>query len=60
MNHSIKSASAALPDPVADDVQTSALVGAVVQQQDPAVGGSYVRNTNTGALVKLDPAPEQE
>ncbi len=39
-----------------DEVQTSAL--APVRQQDPAVGGSYVRNVGTGEIRKLEPVRE--
>jgi len=60
MNDSIEPDGSDLPDSIATDVQTSALDDGPVWQQDPAVGGSYVRNTNTGALVKRGPAPEQE
>lgn len=52
----LKTAGASTPDLVkADEVQTSALP---VPQQDPAVGGSYVRNVGTGELTKLKPVRE--
>lgn len=60
MNDSIEPVGSDLPDFIAAGVQTSALDDGTALQQDPAVGGSYVRNTNTGALIKHDPAPEQE
>jgi|GEM_PF-3744422 len=53
----LKTAGASTPDLVkADEVQTSAL--APLPQQDPAVGGSYVRNVGTGELVKIEPVRE--
>lgn len=52
-----KTAGAGVPDLVkAGEVQTSALSS--VEQQNPAVGGSYVRNVDTGELAKIEPAPE--
>lgn len=35
------------------EVQTSALAPA--PQQDPAAGGSYVRNVDTGEVTKIEP-----
>ena len=53
----VNTAGASAPDLVKpDEVQTSAL--APVPQQDPAVGGSYVRNVGTGEIRKLEPVRE--
>lgn len=44
-------------------VQTSAQTVPEVAHQEPAVGGSYIRNPETGDLAKQEPAktqPEQE
>ena len=52
-----KTAGASVPDLVkSEEVQTSALPS--VQQQNPAVGGSYVRNVDTGELAKIEPVTE--
>ena len=56
-----KTAGASVPDLIKSEVQTSALSSA--PQQNPAVGGSYVRNVDTGELAKIEPvreAKEQE
>lgn len=53
----VNTAGASAPDLLKpDEVQTSAL--APVPQQDPAVGGSYVRNVGTGEIRKLEPVRE--
>ncbi|MDY0965425.1 hypothetical protein [Massilia sp. CFBP9026] len=53
----VNTAGASAPDLLKpDEVQTSAL--APVPQQDPAVGGSYVRNVGTGEITKLEPVRE--
>lgn len=55
--NNMKAAGASVPDLVkTDEVQTSA--PASISQQNPAVGGSYVRNVGTGELTKLHPVPE--
>lgn len=41
-------------------VQTSAQAAAEVVHQEPALGGSYIRNIETGDLVKQEPADEQQ
>lgn len=40
-------------------VQTSAQTASDVVHEEPAVGGSYIRNPETGALDKQVPADEQ-
>lgn len=40
-------------------VQTSAQAIAEVAHREPAVGGSYIRNSATGDLVKQEPADER-
>ncbi len=53
----VNKAGASAPDLLKpDEVQTSAL--APVPQQDPVVGGSYVRNVGTGEIRKLEPVRE--
>jgi len=46
-----------------EKVQTSAPTAPSVVHQEPAVGGSYIRNPETGDLAKQEPVkkqPEQE
>lgn len=40
-------------------VQTSARNASDVVHEEPAVGGSYIRNPETGTLSKQEPADEQ-
>ena len=57
MNDLIDSGAEASFDALANEVQTSAQDVAAVQQE-PAVGGSYIRDPETGKLAKV-PAAEQ-
>lgn len=58
MNDLIDSDAEASFDAPASEVQTSAQDVAAVQQE-PAVGGSYIRDPETGTLAKQVPAAEQ-
>ena len=40
-------------------VQTSAQAQTEVAHKEPALGGSYIRNLETGDLVKQEPAKEK-
>lgn len=60
MNDQIEGAKEALQATGKSRVQTSALTAPEVVHQEPAEGGSYIRNIETGDLVKQEPADEQQ
>jgi len=59
MNDQIDGADEALQTTGQGQVQTSAQAAAEVVHKEPALGGSYTRNPETGDLVKQEPAEEQ-
>ncbi|MDK6079661.1 hypothetical protein [Massilia varians] len=59
MNKQTDGAAAALQTTGKDPVQTSAQAAAEVVHKEPALGGSYVRNPDTGDLVKQAPQTEE-
>lgn len=57
MNDSFEVVDAEVPEPAGTGaLQTSALK--VARQQDPAVGGSYIRKVETGEVIKHEPVRE--
>lgn len=59
MNDQIDGADEALQTTGEGAVRTSAQAVPEVVHQEPAVGGSYIRNPETGELTKQEPAAEE-
>lgn len=59
MNDQIDDADEALLTTGQGQVQTSAQAAAQVVHKEPALGGSYTRNPETGDLVKQEPVQKQ-
>jgi hypothetical protein len=59
MNDEIDGADEALQTTGKGQLQTSARASPEVVHQEPALGGSYIRNPDTGDLVKQEPDEEQ-
>lgn len=59
MNDQIDGAEEALLTTSQGPVQTSAQAAANVAYKEPALGGSYIRNPDTGDLVKQEPVEQQ-
>jgi hypothetical protein len=59
MNDQTDGADEALQTTDQGQVQTSAQAAAEVAYKEPALGGSYIRNPETGDLVKQEPVEQQ-